>query len=90
MCIFGVIESTLRVFARCIFGGGGLSPRGEGTLPRHIPSGIRMELAKLVRAKTRCKAVYTGAYYIQEIKALILKLSYTMNNFRLSSYSGSL
>lgn len=40
--------------------------------------------------KIICKAVYTGAYYRQEIKSLILKLSYTRNNLRLSSYSGSL
>jgi len=32
-------------------------------------------------------AVYNGAYRNEEIKPLILKLSYTMNNYRLSSNS---
>src|SRR5437667_7869578 len=39
--------------------------------------------------KIICKAVYNGSHKIDEIKSLILKLSYTMNNFRLSTYSGS-
>jgi len=34
------------------------------------------------------KAVYEGAYRIEEIRSLILKLSNTMNNFRLSTYKG--
>jgi len=38
--------------------------------------------------KIICKAVYNGSHKIDEIKSLILKLSYTMNNFRLSTYSG--
>lgn len=32
-----------------------------------------------------CKAVYIGAQKINDIKALILKLSLTMNNYRLST-----
>jgi len=39
--------------------------------------------------KIICKAVYIGAHRREEIKSLILKLSYPMNNFRLSTYSGS-
>jgi hypothetical protein len=39
--------------------------------------------------KIICKAVYNGSHKIDEIKLLILKLSLTMNNFRLSTYSGS-
>lgn len=31
--------------------------------------------------------IYNGAYRNEEIKSLILKLSYTMNNYRLSSNS---
>lgn len=34
------------------------------------------------------KVVYGGAYKKEEIKSLILKLSNTMNNFRLSTYKG--
>lgn len=34
-------------------------------------------------------AIYNGAYRNEEIKSLILKLSYTMNNYRLSSNSDS-
>ena len=37
--------------------------------------------------KIICRAIYNGAYRTEEIKSLILKLSYTMNNFRLSSNS---
>nr|YP_009744358.1 hypothetical protein [Xylaria hypoxylon]QIE13214.1 hypothetical protein [Xylaria hypoxylon] len=37
--------------------------------------------------KIICKAIYNGAYRNEEIKLLILKLSYTMNNYRLSSNS---
>lgn len=39
--------------------------------------------------KIICNAIYNGAHRNEEIKSLILKLSYTMNNFRLSTYSGS-
>lgn len=39
--------------------------------------------------KIICNAIYNGAQLKEEIKSLILKLSYTMNNFRLSTYSGS-
>jgi LAGLIDADG endonuclease len=39
--------------------------------------------------KIICKAVFHGSHKIDEIKSLILKLSYTMNNFRLSTSSGS-
>jgi LAGLIDADG endonuclease len=35
-------------------------------------------------------AVYKGSHKIDEIRSLILKLSYTMNNFRLSTYEGSI
>ena len=38
--------------------------------------------------KIICKAIYDGAHRRDEIKSLILKLSQTMNNFRLSTYSG--
>ena len=38
--------------------------------------------------KIICKAIYDGAHRIQDIRALILKLSNTMNNFRLSTYKG--
>lgn len=34
-------------------------------------------------------AIYNGAYRNEEIKSLILKLSYTMNNYRLSRNSDS-
>ena len=37
--------------------------------------------------KIICKAIYDGAHIRNEIKSLILKLSYTMNNYRLSTYS---
>ena len=37
--------------------------------------------------KIICKAIYNGAHRKDEIKSLILKLSYTMNNYRLSTYS---
>lgn len=37
--------------------------------------------------KIICKAVYLGAHKISEIKPLILKLSLTMNNYRLSTNS---
>jgi hypothetical protein len=35
-----------------------------------------------------CKVIYEGGHRIDKIKALILKLSNTMNNFRLSTYNG--
>ena len=35
--------------------------------------------------KIICNAVYKGTYRNEEIKSLILKLSYTMNNYRLSN-----
>lgn len=38
--------------------------------------------------KIICNAIYNGAHLKEEIKSLILKLSYTMNNYRLSTYSG--
>nr|UYR50957.1 hypothetical protein [Morchella crassipes] len=34
-------------------------------------------------------AVYMGAYRVKIIKDLIIKLSFTMNNFRLSTYLGT-
>ena len=37
--------------------------------------------------KIICRAVYNGAHRQEQIKSLILKLSYTMNNYRLSSNS---
>lgn len=37
--------------------------------------------------KLMCKVIYTGAHKKSEIKSLILKLSLTMNNYRLSTYS---
>nr|YP_009663696.1 hypothetical protein [Dactylella tenuis]QCW06834.1 hypothetical protein [Dactylella tenuis] len=40
--------------------------------------------------KIICKAVYIGAHHRKEIKSLILKLSRSMNNFRLSTYCGSI
>lgn len=39
--------------------------------------------------KIICNAIYNGAQFKKELKSLILKLSYTMNNYRLSTYSGS-
>lgn len=36
--------------------------------------------------KIICKAIYEGAYREEDIRSLILKLSNTMNNFRLSTY----
>lgn len=39
--------------------------------------------------KIICKAIYEGAHKRPEIKSLILKLSNTMNNFRLSTYDGT-
>lgn len=36
--------------------------------------------------KIICRAVYDGAHRRDEIKSLILKLSYTMNSYRLSTY----
>ena len=39
--------------------------------------------------KIICKAIYIGAYHKEEIKSLILKFSYTMNNYRLSTFLGS-
>ena len=39
--------------------------------------------------KIICNAIYIGAHRKEITKSLILKLSYTMNNFRLSTYSGS-
>jgi len=38
--------------------------------------------------KIICEAVYNGSHKNNNIKSLILKLSYTMNNFRLSTTSG--
>ena len=38
--------------------------------------------------KIICKAIYIGAYRNTEIKNLIIKLSLTMNNYRLSTYQG--
>lgn len=35
-----------------------------------------------------CKVIYEGGHRIEKIRALILKLSNTMNNFRLSTYNG--
>ena len=39
--------------------------------------------------KIICNAIYIGAHRKEIIKSLIFKISYTMNNFRLSTYSGS-
>ena len=33
-----------------------------------------------------CRAVYKGSHRSEEIRSLILKLSYNMNNFRLSTF----
>lgn len=38
--------------------------------------------------KIICKAIYIGAHRINSIKELIIKLSYTMNNYRLSTFLG--
>lgn len=38
--------------------------------------------------KIICQAIYTGAYRVKRIKDLILKLSLTMNNYRLSTFTG--
>lgn len=38
--------------------------------------------------KIICKAIYIGAFRVEKIKDLIIKLSYTMNNYRLSTYLG--
>lgn len=40
--------------------------------------------------KIICQAVYKGSYRTEEIKSLIVRLSYTMNNYRLSSSSKKL
>jgi hypothetical protein len=40
--------------------------------------------------KIICKAIYIGAYRIKKIKDLIIKLSYTMNNYRLSTFVGKI
>ena len=39
--------------------------------------------------KVICKAIYNGAHLKKEIASLVLKLSYTMNNYRLSRYQGT-
>lgn len=39
--------------------------------------------------KLICKAVYEGGYREEKIRSLILKLSNTMNNFRLSTYKAT-
>jgi len=39
--------------------------------------------------KIICKTVYNGAHRIEEIGSLVLKLSYTMNNYRLSTFQGT-
>ena len=38
--------------------------------------------------KIICKVIYKGGHRIEKIRALILNLSNTMNNFRLSTYNG--
>lgn len=38
--------------------------------------------------KNICQIIYIGAHRKEEIKSLIFKFSYTMNNFRLSTYKG--
>lgn len=38
--------------------------------------------------KIICKAIYIGAYRVKRIKDLILKLSLTMNKYRLSTFTG--
>lgn len=37
-----------------------------------------------------CRAVYKGSHRSEEIRSLILKLSYNMNNFRLSTFKGKI
>jgi len=37
-----------------------------------------------------CRAVYNGSHRVEEIRSLILKLSYNMNNYRLSSFKGKI
>ncbi len=39
--------------------------------------------------KVICKTIYNGAHRIEEIASLVLKLSYTMNNYRLSTFQGT-
>ena len=39
--------------------------------------------------KTICRVVHNGAYKNEEIKRIMLKLSYTMNNYRLSTNTAS-
>jgi len=39
--------------------------------------------------KIICKLVYDGAHRKEEVRSLLLKLSNTMNNFRLSTYKGT-
>ena len=39
--------------------------------------------------KVICKTIYNRAHSIEEIAALVLKLSYTMNNYRLSTFKGT-
>jgi len=39
--------------------------------------------------KVICKTIYNGAHYREEVAALVLKLSYTMNNYRLSTLKGT-
>jgi len=39
--------------------------------------------------KVICKTIYNGAHSIEGIAALVLKLSYTMNNYRLSTFQGT-
>jgi hypothetical protein len=38
--------------------------------------------------KLICEAVYKGVHTLDDVKSLIIKLSYTMNNYRLSTYEG--
>src|ERR1700712_5320026 len=35
-----------------------------------------------------CNAIYIGAHRVKYMKDLIIKLSYTMNNYRLSTFLG--
>jgi hypothetical protein len=39
--------------------------------------------------KLICNIVYNGGHCKKEIASLVLKLSYTMNNYRLSTYQGT-
>jgi hypothetical protein len=39
--------------------------------------------------KVICKTIYNGAHSIEGIAALVLKLSYTMNNYQLSTFQGT-